>query len=452
MSNVLRRVGRSFMVVCTVVVVLAGLTYVVGQVVGVPVRVTYQTVASALLPGEQVPAPALLPPGYEDRSVPDSSASAFPAETAGARAGVEGNRVQNVIFFVGDGMGLSMISTVDALAERRLAMTQMPVTGFVRVASLSSLITDSAAGATAFATGYKTINGAVAMAPGEEGGASGLGEVADRGTLVARPTILEAAARQGFATGVVTTSYLTDATPAAFTAHAPSRDDYGTIARQMIASEADVLIGGDQAIFTDSLRQEARQQGFVVADELEALREAPPAARWLGLFPDREGSFLNMSGPPLVETLEAVLRRLRRQERRFFLVVEQEGTDAAGHANRLPDARRYLRELDRAVAHALRFASQDGHTLVVVTADHDTGGLDITEGRYEEGRITARWNSFGHTAKWTPLLAYGPGAWHFAGVQENTSLPVTMKRLLGLEGFLDAKALAEAEMPAGAGR
>jgi len=417
MKNALRWIGRGFMWLCTAVVVLGGLVYVVGQIVGIPVQPTYETVAHAALPGEQQPAPPL--PPADSARLGENARRAAPADSAAP--------VQNVIFLIGDGMGLSMLSTVDALAERRLAMGRMPVTGLVRTHSLTGPISDSGAGATAMATGFKTTNYTIGMTPdGRE-----------------RLSILEAAARQGMATGVVTTSYLTDATPAGFTAHLPSRSNYAAIARQMIGGRADVLLGGGQPpVFTDSLRRVARQQGFAVDSSLKALARAPArpsgsAARWLGLFPEREGRFDEMHGPPLARMVEAAIRRLHQQPGEgFFLVAEQEGTDAAAHINRLEDTRRYVRELDRAVERALRFAARAGSTLVVVTADHDTGGLHITEGKYETGRVTARWTNFGHTATWVPLLAYGPGAQQFTGIQENTDLPVTMARLLGLEAFL----------------
>jgi alkaline phosphatase len=432
MAKALRGVGKLFMAMCTVLVVLSGLIYVVGKAIGIPVRVTYQTVATSTRPEHQQPAPAL---PQRRAPAPDSSASPLPAGPP-AFPGGSAPPVQNVVFFVGDGMGLSMLSTVDALAERGLAMSRMPVAGFVRTASLSDLITDSAAGATAFATGYKTANGSVAMTP--DG--------------IRRTTILEAAAAQGFATGVVTTSYLTDATPAAFTTHAPDRDLYGRIARQMVASEADVLVGGAQPeVFSDSLRRAARAQGFVVSDSLGGLTAAP-GGRWLGLFPERDGRFAKMHGPPLSEVTAAAIRKLRRHGERFFLVVEQEGTDAAGHTNRLQDARRYLTELDRAVETALRLTTQPdstdtsggGGTLVLVTADHDTGGLNITGTNPGGRRVTARWNNFGHTAQWTPLLAYGPGAGRFTGILENTAHPERRARLLRLAGFPKADARAAA--------
>ncbi|PSQ93068.1 MAG: hypothetical protein BRD52_02830 [Bacteroidetes bacterium SW_4_67_19] len=340
MKNALRWIGRGFMWLCTAVVVLGGLVYVVGQIVGIPVQPTYETVAHAALPGEQQPAPPL--PPADSARLGENARRAAPADSAAP--------VQNVIFLIGDGMGLSMLSTVDALAERRLAMGRMPVTGLVRTHSLTGPISDSGAGATAMATGFKTTNYTIGMTPdGRE-----------------RLSILEAAARQGMATGVVTTSYLTDATPAGFTAHLPSRSNYAAIARQMIASRADVLLGGGQpTVFTDSLRRAARRRGFSVGDSLGHFTgtnaTAAPTARWLGLFSERAGRFDVMHGPPLPEVTAAALRKLRQRGERFFLVVEQEGTDAAGHINRLPDARRYLRELDRAVERALRFARHRAH-------------------------------------------------------------------------------------------
>lgn len=432
MRNALRGVGKVFMALCTIAVVLAGLVYVVGQAVGIPVRITYQTVAQAELPQDQQPARALPSdslkrPAGGNAPVPSPPA---PADTASGAA----PRVQNVVLFIGDGMGLSMLATVDALSEQRLAMSRMPVTGLVRTNSLSGPISDSGAGATAFATGFKTTNTTLGMTPDGQ----------------RRQTILEAAARRdSFATGVVTTSYLTDATPAAFLTHVRDRDLYAPIARQMVASRADVLLGGGQpAIFTDSLRRAARQRGFSISDSLGSFTGAGAAtdstARWLGLFPERAGRFDVMHGPPLSEVTTAALRKLQQRGERFFLVVEQEGTDAAGHINRLPNARQYLRELDRAVERTLRFAARPatGRTLVLVTADHDTGGLSITS--THDGRATARWNAFGHTATWTPLLAYGPGAQRFTGVMPNTALPRRLAPLLGLDGFPRKKAQGRA--------
>lgn len=393
---------------CTAVVVLSGVAFVVGKVIGIPVRPGFRTVAEAPLPAPAVQQDA--PPLPLDSLRPPAA-----ADTASAP------RVQNVILFIGDGMGLSMLSTTDALAARRLAMTQMPVTGLVRTASLTGLITDSGAGATAMATGYKTHNGGIGMTPDGQ----------------RRTSIFEAARRQGFATGVVTTSYLTDATPAGFIAHTRSRGDQGAIACQMLASGTDVLLGGWAAVFSDSLQRAARRHGFVVSDSLGRLAAAPDSARLLGLFLEHDGRFDAMHGQPLEEPFAVALRRLRQRGERFFLVAEQEGIDEAGHTNRLGDMQRYVLALDRAVARALRFAARDGRTLVLVTADHDTGGLSVTRGDYDEGALQARWAVFGHTAQWVPLLAYGPGAQRFTGVQENTALPAKLARLLRLDGFLE---------------
>jgi alkaline phosphatase len=116
----------------------------------------------------------------------------------------------------------------------------------------------------------------------------------------------------------------------------------------------------------------------------------------------------------------------------FVLVVECEITDTQAHSNSIAGTMAGIRELDDAVAVALDFMSGRNDTLVLVTADHDTGGLALVEGDYETGIAQVRWASGEHTSQWVPLFAFGPGAEHFVGVFDNTWLPQWLAQLLDL--------------------
>ncbi len=312
---------------------------------------------------------------------------------------------KNVILFIADGAGpASFTMARDFLRSERgvesLALDSVLV-GSIRTFSTSSRVTDSAAGATAFSAGVKTYNGAIAVDPEE------------------RPvaTVLEAAERRGMATGLVATSRLTHATPAAFAAHVPNRSMEDEIAAQMLSQDIEVLMGGGRRHFlpdsvvegptaeqaphtpergrrTDGrdLMQEAEAEGYTVArtrDELMAAEQTP----LLGLFEkshmayalDRDSS----EEPSLAEMTETAIRLLSKDEDGFFLMVEASRIDHAGHDN---DAAAHLADLlayDEAAKVALDFARQNGQTLVVATSDHETGGLTL--GREVDGDGVYAW-------------------------------------------------------------
>lgn len=352
--------------------------------------------------------------------------------TAPARPEVVAGAVRNVILVIGDGMGIGQVSTGSALIHGPaggLAVESAPVIGLMRTCSANDLVTDSAAAATAMASGFKTTNKTV-------------GQLEDGRTV---QTLLEAAQRAGMGTGVVTTSGLVDATPAGFSAHASYRKHYGTILAGMLGSGIEVLIGGDWQLLererrdstpeaAAALLDRARAAGYSVVRS-EAEMAAATGDKLLALFPARPGDHSDSNGPPLAVSVKRALEILSGREAGFIVMVESQITDGAGHDNDINRILEGWRELDEAVKVILEAAHRSGDTLVLVTADHDTGGLAIVDGEYDEGRARVRWASSHHTSQWVPVFAFGPGAEHFGGVIDNTEVARILGELLGLQEF-----------------
>jgi alkaline phosphatase len=338
---------------------------------------------------------------------------------------------RNVILFIGDGMGLGQVSAASDLLEfpgSRPAMIDTPHVALVRSWVADNLAPDSASTGTAMATGFKTRKKAVG--------------VLEDGREVRN--LFEVAHDHGRATGVITTSGVVDATPATFTVHVESRDDYHEIFEKMLASGTDLLIGGDWTHFSKVKRNPAYLDLLARAEELgqehgyQVIREPSSIDMvelpLLALFPPRPTGG-NSHGPPLTATTLRAIELLRKDPDGFLLLVECEITDEFGHFNDIVEVMNGIRELNDAVAAALEATGSDGETLVVVTADHDTGTLAIVEGDYEEGRATVRWATGDHSTQWLPLFAFGPGAERFTGVLDNTEVGQLIAQVLGFEPF-----------------
>jgi alkaline phosphatase len=301
-------------------------------------------------------------------------------------------RPKNLILMIADGCGPASITMARdyaraVLGRKALALDAIQV-GAVRTASASSRVTDSAAGATAYACGIKTYNGAIA--------------VDTTGQPVA--TLLEAAKARDMAVGLVATSRITHATPAAFAAHVPQRAMESDIAVQMLDQGIEVLLGGGWQYFLPlseggrrqdgrNLLREAEQQGYQIVRNRAALRQSLRLPV-LGLFAadhlpyeiDRDTTQI----PSLAEMTRVAIELLRNNPNGFFLMVEGSRIDHTGHAN---DAAAHVRDVlayDEAVAVALNFARQDGQTLVVSVSDHETGGLSL--GRNVDGQGIYAWH------------------------------------------------------------
>lgn len=345
----------------------------------------------------------------------------------------------SVILFIGDGAGLNYWSALRAISPD-LAVDQFPVIGLVGTESTNSRVTDSAAGATAFAAGVKTYNGAVGVGPDS--------------TPV--KTVLERAADRGKATGLVATSTITHATPAAFAAHVPSRDLYYHIAAQLAEADVDVMLGGGRLYFDPAERPDGedligrlRRRATVVDSaaaltrllEGEEFHGAGAGSPQPGRRIERLVGFTAGGNPPpaprrafsLAELTQTAVSVLERDGDGFFLMVEASQIDWRGHDNApLYEVMPEIQDLDGAIEEALRFQERRPNTLIIVVADHETGGLAL---HYDQmGVFRAHYTTDGHTAGMVPLFAAGPGAEALGGIKENDEIGRILMGLIEADG------------------
>lgn len=346
-------------------------------------------------------------------------------------AGLKG-RTRNIILFIGDGMSVAAVSAARLRkggAEGTLHMDRMPVAGFVRTTAADSVITDSAASATAMASGFKTNNGVIGMTPD------------GRKVL----SVLKGAMERGMASGLVATSSITHATPAPFASHVPSRTMHERIAEDLLETGVDVLLGGGRRFFLPrtqeggrrddgrNLLEEARAAGYDVCLTPEEAQQAG-SRKILGLFADNAMD-MTASEISLAGMTSLAMEKLRRHRRGFFLMVEGSQIDWEAHDNILDRMIEEILDFDDAVGLALDFAAEDRRTLVIVTSDHETGGLVILDGSMDGAEIEVAWASTGHNGATVPLTAFGPGAEAFSGFRDNTEIAVAMARRLGIRDF-----------------
>lgn len=313
-----------------------------------------------------------------------------------------------IVLLIGDGMGTGSLVAA-RLRAGMLATEGLPVRGELLTASTSDPITDSGAAATALATGVRTYNYAIGVGPD--------------GTRL--ETVLEAAEQKGMSTGLVATSSVTHATPAAFAAHVTNRNEQYEIARQMaVSSGVDVLLGGGRQYFLPGSRPDgadllaplrARGCAYVEAEAALTASVSAGTSCVVGLFAtDHMPKVTEGRTPALVQMATAALSILQRDPDGFFLMIEGSQIDFAGHAN---DGEYNLAEtldFDAAVAAVLRVLKDRPNTLVVVTADHETGGLTAEPGA-TPGSIIFRWTTTGHTDAPVPLFARGKAAQELSG-------------------------------------
>ena len=327
--------------------------------------------------------------------------------------------VNNVILLIGDGMGTTQVYAAMTTAGHQLNLEKFTFTGFSNTYSLSGYITDSAAGATALSTGHKTGNGIVAE------------------DTLGNPlkTILEIAAENGLATGLVSTSAITHATPASFIAHEHDRNDYEAIAADFLNTPINVFIGGGLDHFSKrkdglNLVDSLKARGYNIATSMDEAQQVETGKLAALLAPVHLPPVLKGRGDMLPEATREALKILSRHTGGFFLMVEGSQIDWGGHANDIDYVTSETVDFDNAVGKALEFARQDGHTLVVVTADHETGGLALTGGSLKDGDVKGSFATGGHTAVMVPVFAFGPGAEMFTGIYENTAVFDKMMKAL----------------------
>lgn len=319
---------------------------------------------------------------------------------------------KNIILFIGDGMGLSQVTAGKAV-KGKLEMERCPVTGFVTTWSANSLVTDSAAAATALSTGVKTRNGALGVTP-------------DGKPL---KNVVECAEEKGKATGVAVVCSLTHATPAGFIVHVTARGQAEEIAKQIADSDVDVLFGGGLNHFSPSLPE--LQKKMPVALTAEEFRKIGTPEKAAALLAAEHPPYAAQREVSLKELTQKAIDILSQDKDGFFLLVEGSQIDWAGHKRDGTNMVLEVVDFDNAVGAGLDFAEKNGETLVIITADHETGGFAVLGGSVTNKTVDKTGFVLGdHTASMVPLFAYGPGSAAFSGLRDNTDIGKTMIRYI----------------------
>ncbi len=330
---------------------------------------------------------------------------------------------KNIILLIGDGMGVTQISAGMYMNGNKLNLERFPIVGLHKCYSSSHLVTDSAAGATAFASGVKTYNGAIGV---------------DSDTIPVK-TILEIAEDKGMATGMVATSTIVHATPASFIAHQKERGMYEAIAADFLETEIDFFVGGGKKYFdrreTDErdLYQELQDNDYIVSDYFQhdlIKSELSWKKNFAYFTADNDPLQVSQGRDYLFAASKMGMAFLTRHSQNgFFFMIEGSQIDWGGHANESDYIITEMLDFDRTVGAALDFAEKNRETLVIVTADHETGGYSILKESKMDSLATAFTTDY-HTADLIPVFAYGPGATAFSGIYENTAIFKKMKKAL----------------------
>lgn len=362
-------------------------------------------------------------------------------------------QVKNVIYLIGDGMGFGAVTSLLLTEDEPTGFEMAPVVGISETCSANDHVTDSAAGGTALATGTRTNNGYVGTDPeGQQ-----------------LTSVLRKAQTHGMKTGIVVNTTLTEATPGAFYAGVTSRSMVYDIAKQFTESDVDVAIGGGVDHFVgrpDSLDLTATLigKGYDVYLSWEAVLETE-SDKFVGILPlydihrseENNGTASAAAGQevclaaqmaalnedvsrehisePAVYLEKATVKALdvlsRNNKDGFFLMIESAIIDGYGHNNDSDGMIVEMKEFDRTLRQMIEYVNKHPETLLVVTADHETGGTGVDYSRHGvEGPLKLRFSTHGHTGTVVPVFAYGAGAESFAGVMKNIDIPKKIEALL----------------------
>ena len=328
-------------------------------------------------------------------------------------------RPMNIILMIGDGTGLAQISAGFFANNEELTYANLKHMGWVTTKSADAFITDSAASGTAYSSGYKTYNGAVGV------------DVKKR----PQPNIPERIIKNGIIAGVVSTDDLNGATPAAFFAHQPQRGMTDEIWADLPSSVLKYFAAGSKEVFEARPleTQKAIKKVFTVVNSLDDPKIE--AADRVGVLPPAVETGYIVKGrtdflPRATRQAIDFLHQRAKDGKGFFLMVEGARIDKACHGNDFPSAVKELLDFDQAIAEAIKFADEDGNTLVVISADHETGGMVVLNGDPKKGNEEGLYVSTWHTATPVPIFAYGPHAQDFMGVQGNEQVAQKILKLL----------------------
>ncbi|MBR9853906.1 MAG: alkaline phosphatase [Algicola sp.] len=322
-------------------------------------------------------------------------------------------KVKNVILLIGDGNGLSQISAATLANGGELTLTQLKSIGFLKTSSTDDFTTDSAAAGTALATGTKTYNRAIGL------------------DTLKRPikNIPEVLANHGFLSGCITTDRLTGATPASFYAHQGDRSMTNAIAADLKNSKLSLFVGGGERDF----KHKQILNEYKLLDQLESIGISKDDKIGHFLADGDVKGVLEGRGNILATATKNSIRFLDSKKKPFFLIVEGAKIDKYAHQNNMSGLVSEGIDFDRAITEAIKFADKSGNTLVIITADHETGGVSIPQGNLKKKQIEGDFTTYDHTAAMVPIFAYGPYSNEFQGTYENSEVFRKILNILEIE-------------------
>lgn len=332
----------------------------------------------------------------------------------------KGKKVKNVILMIGDGMSLAHMYTAWTANRGQLWLENAQYTGLSKTWCTNRLVCDSGSGGTALATGQKTCYHAVSTDP--------------QGNPLT--TLCDLAKAKGKSAGIAVTCRLWDATPCDFSCHNLDRDKEQELIGDYPTSGLDYAFGGGAKYFINradgrDIFKELEANGYHVSrtwDDLAAWKSGKVFAVPYDVdtpLPDERGDLLARASLKGIELLN-------QNRNGFFMMVEGSQLDDYGHFNQLDLLMKETLDFDQTIGKMMKWAAQDGETLVVVTADHETGGLTLVDGNKDEGKVTCCFSTKSHSGVMVPVYAFGPGSEQFSGIMENTDIFKKIKALMKL--------------------
>lgn len=331
-----------------------------------------------------------------------------------------GKKIKNVILMIGDGMSLMHVYSAWTANRGKLFLDNCQAVGLSKTYCADKLITDSGAGGTAMATGQKTNYHSV--------GVDTLGR--------SLKSLVDFATAKGKSAGIVVTCRLWDATPADFCCHNKDRDAEAEIVADYVNCNVDYVFGGGAKLFENredgrDLFKELRKKGFQTPCSWDELAEIKSGKVFAVPYPI-DTPLPAERGDLLARASLKGLDLLNQNNKGFFMMIEGSQLDDYGHFNDLDLLMQETHDFDRTIGAVYEWAAKDGETLVLVTADHETGGLTLVDGNLNEGKIVCKFSTGGHSGVMVPVYAFGPGAQEFTGIYENTAIFDKIKKLLNL--------------------
>jgi alkaline phosphatase len=321
--------------------------------------------------------------------------------------------VKNIILLIGDGNGLSQISSAVLSNGGSLTLTQLKSIGFIKTQSTDDFTTDSAAAGTAISSGKKTYNRSIGMDT----------------TQKPIENITEMLYKHNFKSGFITTDQITGATPAAFYAHQTDRDMTDGIFNDLLESKLDFFIGGGG----DYYKQSFSKSRFSILNSMDEIGVSKKDRIGYFLSDKNVPSVLEKRGNLLAEATHNGLKFLEQKKKSFFLMVEAAQIDSYGHQNDISGIISEGIDFDKAITEAIKFADKNGKTLVLITADHETSGLSLPQGDIKNKMMEGEFTTYDHTGVMVPIFAYGPQSGLFSGVYENNEIFHKIKKVLGID-------------------